>query len=223
VGERGREGGWRGGERGREENGGRETFFFERRESSERFNNNIPLKIFGRPFNLRAARRRMRRARGAASAKGAGEKKPPRAQERAGGYEPSSPSFFLFPTLFFTSSFLRCSTFFVSVCARSRVCVTEPHFPRFEILKVESGENKWRAVSFFFPSRSTFPNQSRRETKERNDYLFSFSASYNNHVFLFFFRRCLHLGTENIVREQRAATTEPLEDAPHRGEVGDDY
>ena len=76
---------------------------------------------------------------------------------------------------------------------------------------------------FFFPSRSTFPNQSRRETKERNDYLFSFSASYNNHVFLFFFRRCLHLGTENIVREQRAATTEPLEDAPHRGEVGDDY
>jgi len=150
VGERGREGGWRGGERGREENGGRETFFFERRESSERFNNNIPLQIFGRPFNLRAARRRMRRARGAASAKGAGEKKPPRAQERAGGYEPSSPSFFLFPTLFFTSSFLRCSTFFVSVCARARVCVTEPHSPRFEILKVESRENKWRAVSFFF-------------------------------------------------------------------------
>ena len=76
---------------------------------------------------------------------------------------------------------------------------------------------------FFFFSFEVDVSKSESARNKRNDYLFSFSASYNNHVFLFFFRRCLHLGAENIVREQRVATTEPLEDAPHRGEVGDDY
>ena len=110
------------GERGREEHGGRDTFFFERRESSERFNNNIPLQIFGRPFNLRAARRRMRRARGAASAKGAGEKNRRARKSVLAATNPRHPPFSFFPLCFLLPLFCVVPLFSFRF-VRARACV----------------------------------------------------------------------------------------------------